>query len=127
MFVGVARDDGRADVEYMVGKILDLRIFEDDAGKMNRSLSEVGGEALVVPQFTLYGDCRRGRRPSFDIAAPSEVAGPVYDDLVDGLRARGVTVATGEFQARMKVELVNDGPVTLLLESLPSDRRGAGL
>ena len=106
----------------MVGKIIDLRIFEDDAGKMNRSLREVGGEVLVVSQFTLYGDCRRGRRPSFDAAAPPEQARAVYDDLVDGLRAGGVKVETGEFQAMMNVELVNDGPVTLLLDSPPRDR-----
>ena len=117
IFVAVGRADGQTDVDYMVGKIIDLRIFEDDAGKMNRSLHEVGGEALVVSQFTLYGDCRRGRRPSFDAAAPPEQARAVYDDLVAGLRAGGVKVETGEFQAMMNVELVNAGPVTLLLES----------
>ena len=117
VFVGVGRDDGQADIDYMVGKIRDLKIFEDDAGKMDHSLGEVSGEALVVSQFTLYGDCRRGRRPSFDSAAPPEQARAVYDDLVDGLRASGVNVATGEFQAMMNVELVNDGPVTLFLES----------
>ena len=94
-----------------------LTRFEDDAGKMNRSLGEVGGEALVVSQFTLYGDYRRGRRPSFDAAAPPEQARAVYNDLVNGLRASGVKVETGEFQAMMNVELVNDGPVTLFLES----------
>ena len=122
VFVAVGRADAHTDVDYMVGKIIDLRIFEDDAGKMNRSLREVGGEVLVVSQFTLYGDCRRGRRPSFDAAAPPEQARAVYDNLVDGLRAGGVKVETGEFQAMMNVELVNDGPVTLLLESPPRDR-----
>ena len=122
VFVGVGRADGQTDIDYMVGKIIDLRIFEDGAGKMNRSLREAGGEVLVVSQFTLYGDCRRGRRPSFDAAAPPEQARAVYDDLVAGLRAGGVKVETGEFQAMMNVELVNDGPVTLLLESPPRDR-----
>ena len=117
IFVGVGRGDEEADVERMIGKIGDLRIFEDDAGKMNRSLHEVGGAVLVVSQFTLYGDCRRGRRPSFDAAAPPEQARVIYDALVSGLRASGVLVETGEFQAMMSVELVNDGPVTLLLES----------
>ena len=117
IFVGVGRGDEEADVERMIGKIGDLRIFKDDAGKMNRSLREVGGAVLVVSQFTLYGDCRRGRRPSFDAAAPPERARVIYDALVSGLRASGVLAETGEFQAMMSVELVNDGPVTLLLES----------
>ena len=126
VFVGVSRDDGPIDVEYMAGKIRTLRIFEDDMGKMNRSLSEVGGEILVVSQFTLYGDCRRGRRPAFDVAAPPEMARVLYEDLVASLREDGLRVATGEFQAMMTVELVNDGPVTMLLDSPLSDRNGVG-
>lgn len=115
--VGVGRGDGAADVEYVAGRIRNLRVFEDDAGRTNRSLADVGGELLIVPQFTLYGDCRKGRRPSFDRAAPPPAARPVYEQLVEALRAAGLPVRTGEFQARMRVELVNDGPMTLLLDS----------
>ena len=117
-FVGIGREDGTVDVDYVAGKIRELRVFEDEAGKMNRSLVEAGGEVLVVSQFTLYGDCRRGRRPSFDGAAPPAQARGIYEELVANLRAGGLNVQTGEFQAMMRVELVNDGPVTLLLESL---------
>ena len=115
--VGVGREDGPPDVEYTAGKICNLRVFEDDAGQLNRSVADVGGELLVVSQFTLYGDCRRGRRPSFDKAAPPAGARTIYEDLVAALRATGLTVRTGQFQAMMQVELVNDGPVTLLLDS----------
>lgn len=118
VFVGIASDDGPADVAYVASKILELRVFDDEAGKMNRSVDEVGGAVLVVSQFTLYGDCRKGRRPSFDRAAPAAVARGLYDDLVRRLRADGrVRVETGAFQARMAVQLVNDGPVTLLIDS----------
>jgi D-tyrosyl-tRNA(Tyr) deacylase len=117
VFVGVERSDGPDDVTYIAGKIRDLRIFEDDAGKMNRSLVESGGAVLVVSQFTLCGDCRRGRRPSFDDAETPAVAKPMYESLVAELRAANVTTQTGEFQAHMDVELVNDGPVTLMLDS----------
>lgn len=117
VFVGVAKDDVAADVDYLTGKIRDLRIFEDDDGRMNRSVVDAGGELLVVSQFTLYGDCRRGRRPSFDSAAPPEQARALYDELVEQLRATGLKVETGQFQAMMDVELVNDGPVTLIVES----------
>ena len=117
VFVGVGRKDTQADVEYIVGKIRQLRVFEDQDGKMNRSLVDVGGEVLVVSQFTLYGDCRRGRRPSFDAAAPPAAARATYESLIDALRRSGVAVQTGEFQAMMDVELVNDGPVTLMLDS----------
>ena len=117
VLLGVEGGDNRADVEYMAGKIRDLRIFTDDDGKMNRAVTEVGGAVLVVSQFTLAGDCRKGRRPSFDDAAPPAVARPLYEDVVRDLRAAGLPVATGEFQARMHVSLVNDGPVTLLLDS----------
>ena len=115
--VGVGRDDGPDDVTYTAGKICNLRLFEDEGGRLNRSLAEVGGELLVVSQFTLYGDCRRGRRPSFDKAGPPAEARGIYEALVAALRASGLTVRTGRFQAMMQVELVNDGPVTLLLDS----------
>jgi D-tyrosyl-tRNA(Tyr) deacylase len=117
VFAGVERGDGADDVKYIAGKIRDLRIFEDDAGKMNRSLVESDGAVLVVSQFTLCGDCRKGRRPSFDDAETPAVAKPVYESLVAELRAANLTTQTGEFQAHMDVELVNDGPVTLLLDS----------
>ena len=116
VLAGVETADGPADLEYIAGKVRDLRIF-DEAGKMNRSIEEAGGAVLVVSQFTLCGDCRKGRRPSFDEAAPPEVAKALYDDLVRELRTSGLTVQTGEFQAKMRVELVNDGPVTILLDS----------
>jgi len=118
VFVGVGRDDTDADVRYVAGKIQDIRVFEGDEGKpMDRSVTDVGGAVLVVSQFTLYGDVRKGRRPSFDAAALPEVARTAYDALVRELRSAGVTVATGEFQAMMHVELVNDGPVTVLIDS----------
>jgi len=115
--VGVEQDDGAADVQYIAGKISDLRVFEDDEHHMNRSVHEVGGAVLVVSQFTLAADCRKGRRPSFDAAAPPQVARPLYEDVIREIEARGLRVATGEFQASMRVSLVNDGPVTVLLDS----------
>ena len=120
VFVGVEQGDGPADVQYVAGKIRDLRIFADPEApdrNMNRSVSDVGGSVLVVSQFTLAGDCRKGRRPSFDAAAAPHVARPIYDDVVRELRNSGLTVETGEFQAAMRVSLVNEGPVTLLLDS----------
>jgi D-tyrosyl-tRNA(Tyr) deacylase len=117
VLVGVAAGDNDADIEYTAGKIRELRIFPDEAGRMNRSVVEAGGALLVVSQFTLMGDVRRGRRPGFDAAAPPEVARAVYDQLVERLRGRGLTVETGEFQAHMDVALVNDGPVTILVDS----------
>jgi len=116
-FVGVAHDDGPEDVQYIASKIHDLRIFPDDDGRMNRSVVETGGSVLVVSQFTLHADCRKGRRPSFDNAAPAPIAEALYLDVVRVLRERGLTVATGMFQADMQVSLVNDGPVTMLLDS----------
>ena len=120
VFVGVERGDGRADVEYIATKIRELRVFEDPADPsrhVNLSVRDVGGSVLVVSQFTLAGDCRKGRRPSFDQAAPPDVARPLYEDVVRELRSAGIPTATGEFQATMQVSLVNDGPVTLLLDS----------
>jgi D-tyrosyl-tRNA(Tyr) deacylase len=117
VFVGVANDDGPSDVQYIADKIRELRIFADDDGKMNRSVADTSGAVLVVSQFTLCGDVRKGRRPSFDAAAPPAIAQALYDDLTRQLRDAGLTVATGEFQAMMDVALVNDGPVTILLDS----------
>src|SRR5262245_17934785 len=116
VFIGVEQGDGPADVDYIARKIRELRVFEDDARHMNRSIEEAGGSVLAVSQFTLAADCRKGRRPSFDDAAPPQLAKPLYEDVVRALRTAGLTVATGEFQAMMQVSLVNDGPVTLLLE-----------
>lgn len=114
--LGVAHADTAAEVDFLADKLVNLRIFEDEAGKMNRSLLDVGGAALVVSQFTLYGDCRKGRRPSFTDAAAPAVAIPLYERFVAQVRAAGVTVGTGEFGADMEVEIHNSGPVTLMLE-----------
>jgi D-tyrosyl-tRNA(Tyr) deacylase len=116
-FVGVANEDGPADVQYIASKIRELRIFPDDRGKMNRSVTDTGGSVLVVSQFTLQADCRKGRRPSFDAAAQPALAQALYEAVVQTLRTGGLAVETGEFQADMDVELVNDGPVTILLDS----------
>ena len=116
VFAGVEQGDTASDVRYTAAKIRDLRIFEDEEGKMNRSVADTGGSVLVVSQFTLCGDCRRGRRPSFDAAAAQADARPLYESLVQELTA-SLHVETGEFQAHMLVELVNDGPVTILLDS----------
>jgi len=117
VFVGVETGDRVADAEYIAAKIAALRVFEDDARHMNRSVQDVGGAVLVVSQFTLAADCRKGRRPSFDAAAAPAIAKPLYESVVRALRTAGLTVATGEFQAMMQVSLVNDGPVTLLVDS----------
>ncbi|HEX6985761.1 MAG TPA: D-aminoacyl-tRNA deacylase [Planctomycetaceae bacterium] len=117
VLLGVTHDDTPADAEYLAEKVVGLRVFEDEAGKMNVSLAETGGACLVVSQFTLYGDCRRGRRPSFVAAAGPEQAERLYEAFVGAVRSRGVPVATGRFREHMDVELVNDGPVTLLLDS----------
>jgi D-tyrosyl-tRNA(Tyr) deacylase len=117
VLLGVAATDGSEDVQYITGKVQGLRIFEDADRKMNVAVSDAGGEVLLVSQFTLYGDCRKGRRPSFDQAASPELARALYEQVVQELRARGLRVATGEFQAYMQVQLVNDGPVTVLLDS----------
>jgi D-tyrosyl-tRNA(Tyr) deacylase len=117
ILLGVGRADTHESAEYLAEKIANLRIFADDAGKMNRSLVEIGGSALVVSQFTLYGDTRGGRRPSYIQAASPEEANRLYEEFVRCLRSFGVPVETGVFQAHMEVELVNDGPVTILLDS----------
>jgi D-aminoacyl-tRNA deacylase len=116
ILVGVTHDDTPAGAEQLAAKVHGLRVFDDEAGVMNRSLSETSGSALVVSQFTLYGDTRKGRRPSWGAAAPPEEAEPLIEGFVAALRALGASVATGRFRADMQVELVNDGPVTLLLE-----------
>jgi len=117
VLLGVADDDDPRDADWMAAKIVNLRIFEDEAGKMNRSLLDDQGEILVVSQFTLYGDCRKGRRPSFVKAAAPEKGEALYLRFVEQVREQGVTIATGRFRSRMAVTLVNDGPVTLLVES----------
>lgn len=117
LYVAFRREDREPDLGWMAEKVASLRIFEDDAGKMNRSIANVGGQVLAVSQFTLYGDARRGRRPSFDAAAPADRARALYDKFVDRLRATGLIITTGRFQESMQVESVNDGPVTILLES----------
>ena len=117
VLVGVGREDTTESAHYLAEKIANLRIFEDEHGKMNRSLIETNGAALVVSQFTLYGDARRGRRPGFDRAAPPEAAIRLYESFVEDLRACGVRVETGVFQAQMTVDLANEGPVTILLDS----------
>ena len=117
VLLGIARDDTSTDADYLAEKTINLRVFTDDEGKMNRSLLETGGAILVVSQFTLYGDVRRGRRPSYSDAAEPEKANELYDYFAERVRLLGVKVETGVFQATMKVSLTNDGPVTLLLDS----------
>jgi D-tyrosyl-tRNA(Tyr) deacylase len=117
VLLGVGKDDTPDDADFLAAKIAQLRIFNDDAGKMNRSVLDVGGAVLAVSQFTLYGDCRKGRRPSFDDAAPAELARQLYERFVESMRQAGARVETGVFQAHMTVSLVNDGPVTLIVES----------
>jgi len=117
VLLGVGREDSEADAIYLAEKISGLRIFEDEHGKMNRSLLDVGGSVLAVSQFTLYGDVRRGKRPSFDAAAPPEKGRQLYEFFVGQIRAAGLRCETGRFQEMMQVELVNEGPVTILLDS----------
>jgi D-tyrosyl-tRNA(Tyr) deacylase len=115
--LGVGKQDDERNAEALADKIRNLRIFEDDQGKMNRAIGDCGGEVLLISQFTLYGDCRKGNRPSFTDAAPPETADRLYQHFAGRLRAAGLTVATGRFQAHMRVGLMNDGPVTLVLEN----------
>lgn len=117
VLLGVSKDDTEADADYLSNKIIGLRVFEDAGGKMNRAVAEAEGSVLVVSQFTLYGDVRHGKRPSFDAAATPEKARGLYEYLVERIRAAGLRCETGKFQEMMKVELVNDGPVTILLDS----------
>jgi len=117
VLLGVTHNDTRSDAEYLADRVLLLRIFPDQAGRMNRSIQDAGGALLVISQFTLYGNCKKGRRPSFDEAAPPERANELYEYFVDCLRKRNSKVETGVFQAEMQVQLVNDGPVTFILDS----------
>jgi len=117
LLVGVGKDDGFGEYDRLAEKVVNLRVFEDEQGKMNRSLTEVGGEILVVPQFTLYGDVRKGRRPSWDAAAPPETAADRVEAFARALEARGASVRRGAFREHMQVELVNDGPVTLWIDA----------
>jgi D-tyrosyl-tRNA(Tyr) deacylase len=121
VFLGISKDDDSRDAGYLADKIINLRVFADTAGKMNLSLLETAGSLLVVSQFTLYAECRKGRRPSFDEAARPDQARDLYERFVEACRASGVRVETGIFQAMMRVHLVNDGPVTFLCESVKRD------
>jgi len=117
ILLGVTHSDNPVDAEYLADKVIQLRIFPDNEGRMNRSLLDAGGNLLVVSQFTLYGDCRKGRRPSFDRAARPEQARVLYEYFIECLKSRNIAVETGVFQAEMEIHLINDGPVTLILES----------
>ena len=117
VFLGIGKNDGESNADHLAEKIKNLRIFEDENGKLNRSVEEVREEVLVVSQFTLYGDCRKGNRPSFSDAAPHDVAEKLYEYFVQRLRNSGLKVATGQFKARMDVILTNDGPMTLIVET----------
>jgi D-tyrosyl-tRNA(Tyr) deacylase len=123
VFLGVARTDTVEDADYLTGKLLGLRIFPDEDGKMNRNVQEAGGSLLIVSQFTLHGDCRKGRRPSFDQAAPPDQAQGLYNYFVESAKRGPVPVETGVFQAMMQVHIVNDGPVTILIDSAERAKR----
>jgi D-tyrosyl-tRNA(Tyr) deacylase len=123
VFLGVSRTDTVEDADYLTGKLLGLRIFPDEDGKMNRNVQEAGGSLLIVSQFTLYGDCRKGRRPSFDQAAPPEQAQDLYNYFVESAKRGPVPVEAGVFQAMMQVHIVNDGPVTILMDSAERVKR----
>lgn len=125
VLLGITADDTQAEADYLQNKIIGLRIFSDPDGKFNLSLKDVGGELLIVSQFTLYGDCRKGRRPSFVAAAGPEIAFPLYEYFVDCIQRQNITVATGRFQANMAVQLVNDGPVTLILDTNELKAKGS--
>lgn len=121
VLLGVAKGDTPKEADYLVNKLVNLRIFEDEAGKMNRSVQDIGGELLVVSQFTLLGDCRKGRRPGFSNAAPPEEADRLYQYFVEQARAKGLKVETGQFQAMMLVKIANDGPVTFVIDSVTNN------
>ncbi len=123
VLLGVSRTDTVEDADYLTGKLLGLRVFSDEDGKMNRDVREAGGSLLIVSQFTLYGDCRKGRRPSFDQAAPPEQAQGLYNYFVESAKRGPVPVETGVFQAAMQVHIVNDGPVTILIDSAERAKR----
>ncbi|AEH45500.1 D-tyrosyl-tRNA(Tyr) deacylase [Thermodesulfatator indicus DSM 15286] len=120
VLVGVSKEDTIKDIDYLARKIVNLRVFEDEKGKLNLSLKDISGEVLLVSNFTLYGDCRKGNRPSFAKAAPPELAEKLYLSLAEAIKAEGVPVKTGKFRAYMEISLINDGPVTLLLDSQKS-------
>ena len=117
VYLGVGKDDTEADAQFMAEKLVNLRIFSDEAGKMNRSVVDIGGSILLVSNFTLYGDCRKGRRPGFDAAGEPGLAEALYEEVADAIAKQGVTVAKGSFRAYMQVTSINDGPVTFLLDS----------
>lgn len=117
VLLGISSNDTIKDVRWMAEKVINLRIFDDQNGKMNLSLADINGEMLIVSQFTLYGDCRKGRRPGFSTAAPPEIAKPLYEEFIKEVKNRQIQVATGIFQAEMEISLINHGPVTLLLDS----------
>ncbi|MFN2354425.1 MAG: D-aminoacyl-tRNA deacylase [Desulfopila sp.] len=117
VLLGIQRDDGIAEIQWMADKIANLRIFADQHGKMNRSLFDLGKEMLIVSQFTLYGDCRKGRRPGYSSAAPPDIAQPLYHSFIETVEKMGISTGTGRFGAMMDIHLINDGPVTLLLDS----------
>lgn len=117
VFIGIAKDDSREDVDYLLDKIINLRIFEDEEQKLNNSALDLSKDIMLVSQFTLYGDCRKGRRPSFFAAAPPKEAEKLYDYMVEEAEKSSLDIATGEFQAMMDVSLINDGPVTMLIDS----------
>lgn len=125
LFLGVTHSDTKAEAQWLIDKVTGLRIFYDQQGKMNLSVTDIKSEIIVVSQFTLYGDCRKGRRPGFDKAAPPELANKLYEFFIEGLRAKGIKVGTGIFGAHMEVSLVNDGPVTFILDSPVTDRRNS--
>lgn len=127
VLLGVTHTDTEKDAEHLADKVVQLRIFPDEAGRMNRSLLEAGGSLLVVSQFTLYGDCRKGRRPSFDFAAPPEQARALYEHFIQFLKSSNIAVDTGVFQADMEIHLINDGPVTFILDSKRNIRENVPL